>query len=151
MHLWPINDTRYSQSVWSRTAGARCRRKPSWPNLRPSRNLIGRDMENRQKYVRLAGLRNVPNTEFLTTRPWHSVFAIQITKLCAATRCLITPSAGRVMYYKLVHVQEFRSSSDVVLLLYYEFQRKEDGPESLSAVKGGTFIRQMSLDFEPRN
>jgi len=30
------------------------------------------------------------------------------------------------MYYKLV--QQFRSSSDVVLLRYYEFQRKDDGP-----------------------
>lgn len=55
------------------------------------------------------------------------------------------------MYYKLVHVQQFRSSSDVVLLRYYEIQRKEDGPELLSAVKGGTCIWQMPLDFEPRN
>jgi len=44
------------------------------------------------------------------------------------------------MYYKLVHVQQFTNSSEVVLLRYYEFQRKEDGSELLSAVKGGTFI-----------
>jgi hypothetical protein len=96
-------------------------------------------VENRQNYVRLAGLRNVPNTDFLTTRPWRSVFA-NITKLCAATRCLITPSADTAMYYKLVHVQQFRSSSDVAFLRYYGYQRKEDGPELLSAVNGGTFI-----------
>jgi hypothetical protein len=44
------------------------------------------------------------------------------------------------MYYRLAHVQQFRSSSHVVLQSYYEFQRKEDRPELLSAVKGGTFI-----------
>jgi len=33
------------------------------------------------------------------------------------------------MYYKLIHVQQFGSSSDVVLLRFYAFQRKEDGPE----------------------
>jgi hypothetical protein len=101
------------------------------------------------KNARLAGIRHVPNTDFLTTRPWRSVFAIHITKHCAATRCLVMPSADTVMYYKLL--QQFRSSSDVVLLRYYEFQRKEDGPELLSAVKGGTFIWQMPLDLEPRN
>lgn len=89
-------------------------------------------MENRQKYYSLAGILKVPNTDFPTTGPRRSVFAILITKQCEDTRCLIMPSADTVMYYKLL--QQFRSSSDVVLLRYYEFLRKEDGPELLSAV-----------------
>ena len=59
------------------------------------------------------------------------------------------PSADTVMYYKLL--QQFRSSSDVVPLRYYEFRRKEYGPELLSAVKGITFIWQMPLELEPRH
>jgi hypothetical protein len=58
----------------------------------------------------------VPNRDFLTTGSERSIFAIRITKLCTATRSLITPSANTIMYYKLVHVEQFRNSSDEVLL-----------------------------------